>query len=162
MHRHSSSLCVLSCLALSGCVQYQVAPLAVEPHYANLTTNSSVLQKFPTLKVHPFHPEDGLDVIEIEMLAVSQNPTLRLARRDLGVAQAQAYAAGLLPDPQLNFANDISHSSGVGAASSYGLNYDFGALLAHSSAKRAAKRHSSKFHQICCGKSGKSWVKRSY
>jgi outer membrane protein TolC len=139
MHRHSSSLCVLSCLALSGCVQYQVAPLAVEPHYASLTTNSSVLQKFPTLKVHPFHPEDGLDVIEIEMLAVSQNPTLRLARRDLGVAQAQAYAAGLLPDPQLNFANDISHSSGVGAASSYGLNYDFGALLAHSSAKRAAK-----------------------
>jgi outer membrane protein TolC len=145
MSRHNPYLSVLSCLAFSGCMQYHAAPLAVAPHYASLATNATVLQKFPTLQAHPFYPEDGLDVVEIEMLAVSQNPALRLARRDLGVSQAQVYAAGLLPDPQLNLANDIAHSSGVGAASSYGLNYDFGALLARSSAKQAAQ---SAQHQV--------------
>jgi outer membrane protein TolC len=154
MYRHIPYLSALSCLALSGCMQYHAAPLAVAPHYASLTTNSTVLQKFPTLQAHPFHPEDGLDVVEIEMLAVSQNTALRLARRDLGVAQAQAYSAGLLPDPQLNLASDISHSSGVGASSSYGLNYDFGALLARSSAKQAAK---SAQHQVASNLLWQEW-----
>lgn len=136
---YSSYVCLLSCLVLSDCAQYHAAPLASAPHYASLTTDSKVLQNFPALKAHPFNPEDGLDVVEIEMLAVSQNPALRLARSDLGVSQAQVYAAGLLPDPQFNLAHDISHSSGVGSASAYGLNYDFGALLAHSSAKTGAQ-----------------------
>ncbi|MDE2420485.1 MAG: TolC family protein [Gammaproteobacteria bacterium] len=139
MLRHHPYLGLLSCLVFSGCMQYHAAPLAVAPHYASLTPNSTALQNFPTLKAHPFNPDDGLDVVEIEMLAVSQNPALQLARSDLGVSQAQAYAAGLLPDPQLSLASDISHASGVGAASSYGLNYDFGALLAHSSAKHEAE-----------------------
>lgn len=136
---YSSYICLLSCLALTSCMQYHAAPLVSAPHYANLTTDTKALQNFPSLKAHPFNPDDGLDVVEIEMLAVSQNPALRLARNDLGVSQAQVYAAGLLPDPQLNLAHDISHSSGVGAASAYGFNYDFGALLAHSSAKAGAQ-----------------------
>jgi outer membrane protein TolC len=154
MWRHIPSICVLSCLALSGCMQYHAAPLAIAPHYASLTTNAAVLHKFPSLQTHPFNPADGLDVVEIEMLAVSQNPALQLARRDVGGAQAQAYAAGLLPDPQLNLASDISHTSGVGAASSYGLNYDFAALLVRSSAKQVAQ---STQHQVALNLLWQEW-----
>ncbi len=124
---------------LAGCTLYHPAPLATTPHYATLKTiDSRALQAFPTIKAHPFNAADGLDTVEIEMLAVSHNPALRLARSDLSVTEAQSFAAGLLPDPQLSLAHDITHPSDVGAASSYGISYDFGALLAHSSAKKSA------------------------
>ena len=40
------------------------------------------------------------------MLAVANNPDLRVARDDAGVARAQAFAAGLLPDPQISLSAD--------------------------------------------------------
>lgn len=158
MWRHRSYcspyICLLSSLALTGCVQYHSAPLVSTAHFASLTADHQVTRHFPTLQAHPFNPNDGLDVVEIEMLAVSHNPALRLARRDLNVSQAQAYAAGLLPDPQLSLLNDIAHTSGVGAASSYGLNYDFGSLLAHSYAKAGAQAAN---HQVALSLLWQEW-----
>jgi outer membrane protein TolC len=40
---------------------------------------------------------------DIATIAVLHNPDLKAARAKVGVARAQAFAAGLLPDPQLSF-----------------------------------------------------------
>ena len=38
------------------------------------------------------------------MIAVVNNPDLKAMRGQVGVAEAQAFAAGLLPNPQFSFA----------------------------------------------------------
>lgn len=133
------TLIALNGLYLTGCATYHAQKLAQSPSFATASTiNLQAIQPFPRLAAYPFNPDNGLDSTEIQMLAVSQNPALRLARQNLGVVQAQAYAAGLLPDPQLTFAHDLSYPSISQPASGYGLNYDFTALLLHSSAKQSA------------------------
>jgi outer membrane protein TolC len=97
---------------------------------------------FPVLASHPFDPRDGLDEIEVATLAVANNPDLKLARDDRAVAQAQAFAAGLLPDPQLALSGDLSNSGGgPGATRAFnlGLNYDVGALITRAAGRRAAR-----------------------
>ncbi|MFP3693402.1 TolC family protein, partial [Burkholderia sp. SIMBA_048] len=60
----------------------------------------------PELAAQRFDPSDGFDIEEVAMLAVANNPDLKLARDDLGIAQAQAFSAGLLPDPQIAVSSD--------------------------------------------------------
>lgn len=77
------------------------------------------------------------------MLAVANNPQLRLARDEAGIAHAQAFAAGLLPDPQLAMALDVPTNPGPGntRAFSLGLSEDVLALITRPAAKRAAEAH---------------------
>ncbi|WP_336167686.1 TolC family protein [Acinetobacter sp. 161(2023)] len=133
------STSLLLTLCLSGCVSYQALSLPTATNYHDLTVDRGLLNPFPALKAYPFNPELGLDALNITMLAVSNNPALQLARKDMGVAEAQVYSAGLLPDPQLSLAHDIRVAAGSQAASSIGLSYDFIALLTHSLAKKQAK-----------------------
>ncbi|MEO6799079.1 MAG: TolC family protein [Rhodanobacter sp.] len=95
----------------------------------------------PILSSHRFDPNDGLDVTEVAMLAVVNSPELRLKRDALGIARAQAFAAGLLPDPQLALAADFPRKSGAGLQTGYslGLSEDITALLTRSSRKAAAR-----------------------
>src|SRR5574337_583649 len=54
---------------------------------------------------------------DVAILAVINNPDLKIARADAGVAHAQAFAAGLLPDPQLALTRDFPrnpHDSAAG------------------------------------------------
>ncbi len=51
------------------------------------------------------------------MIAVVNNPDLKATRDQVGVAEAQAFAAGLLPNPQFSFAYGVL-ISGVGATTS--------------------------------------------
>jgi outer membrane protein TolC len=138
------------CLALAGCASYQ--PLALGP-VPGLPARPGQIQvdtrslPFPVLAAHPFDPRDGLDEIEVATLAVVNNPDLKLARDDLAVARAQAFAAGLLPDPQLALAGDLSNSGGGPDASrafSLGLSYDVGALISHAAGRRAARADAQK------------------
>lgn len=133
------------CLGLAGCATYQPAPLgpvselAARPEGVRVDTRSL---PFPMLAAHRFDPRDGLDEIEVATLAVVNNPDLKLARDDLALARAQAFAAGLLPDPQLALAGDLSSSGGgpdATRAFSLGLSYDIGALVAHAASQRAAQ-----------------------
>jgi len=80
------------------------------------------------------------------MLAVANNPDLRLARDDAAIAHAQSFSAGLLPDPQLSFSSDLSNSGGAGAtrAFSAGLNYDVTSLLTHGALRRASENDAAK------------------
>lgn len=139
------SLSCLLCLALAGCASYRPLPLGPVPELPASPGQIQVDTRslpFPVLAAHPFDPRDGLDEIEVATLAVVNNPDLKLARDDLAVSRAQAFAAGLLPDPQLTLAGDLSSSgAGPGAtrAFNFGLSYDIGALISHAAGRRAAR-----------------------
>ena len=80
------------------------------------------------------------------MLAVANNPNLRLARDDANIGHAQAFAAGLLPDPQLNLSRDFPRQSTQGTTSAFnaGLGYDINNLITHAAGSSAARFDSHK------------------
>jgi outer membrane protein TolC len=127
---------------LCGCATYHPLPLGQgegAPDAARLSVPAGAMP-LPELATHRFDPADGLDVTETAMLAVANNPDLKVQRDALGIARAQAFAAGLLPDPQLSLGADFPHNSGSGLTRAYnlGLSEDVSALLLRSSLKRAA------------------------
>ena len=133
----------------SGCATYQSMTL---PGSASLVHDVRQLKvdlaSMPdaALASHPFDPSDGFDMTEVAMLAVVNSPELRLARAEAGVTRAQAFSAGLLPDPQLALTRDsvLGNPAGATLAFTAGLTVDIAALLAHSSSKAAADAESRK------------------
>lgn len=144
----------LSCtffLALSACASYEAQSLLDEPAKTdvlqNLTVNAASMP-FPALAAHRFDASDGLDSIEVAMLAVVNNPDLLLARNDATIAHAQAFSAGLLPEPQLSISHDVANTVGPGLVSArayaFGLSYDVNALLLHASIQNMLESESHK------------------
>jgi outer membrane protein TolC len=130
------------CALLGACASYRPLPLT-DPRAAQRLADIQVpAASMPTraLAAHRFDPADGLDVTEVAMLAVANSLDLRVLRDDLGVAEAQAFAAGLLPDPQLSASRDrpTSHQPDLTSAFNLGLSYDLGNLLTHSARAAAA------------------------
>lgn len=139
---------VLSAL-LAGCASYR--PLALPSDTALIHDIGRLgvdVARLPRseLGAHPFDPSDGLDITEVAMLAVANNPELRLARADAGVTRAQAFSAGLLPDPQLALTRDTAMGSPAGATTAFsaGLTVDIAALLARSATQAAGQAESRK------------------
>ena len=133
---------VVACV-LAGCASYRPAPLperdALLKQTAHLQVDAASMPT-PALRSHRFDPSDGLDITEVAMLAVVNNPELVLLRAEGGITRAQAFSAGLLPDPQLALTSErvLGSPPGATAAFSAGLTVDVGALLARSSARAAA------------------------
>ena len=119
---------------LSSCAIYRPLALAHSPDLA--------------ATVSPAHAAvPPLDMNTIATLAVLNNPDLRAARATMHVAQAQAFAAGLLPDPQLSYSTDYSVDHGFSTADprypeynawGLGLTLDLQTLLTHASNHAAA------------------------
>lgn len=130
-------------LSLAACAAYAPKPL---PERVNLPQSASAIAvdparlPFRVLSDHVFNPSDGLDMDEVATLAVANNPQLRQARDDLGIARAQSFAAGLLPDPQLGITSDHPTNGTAGNTSAFSFNpsFDVSALLLRSSRKGAA------------------------
>jgi outer membrane protein TolC len=120
-------------LIVTGCVSYQPKPLNMQPTFSHQTSHILMDSDHMSIpqwtKPQPRHL-NGLTMEQVATLAVANNPDLKLARDDVGVAKAQAFAAGLLPDPQLNLAYDFPtvHPPGTVTSYNYGLNYDLHAL----------------------------------
>ncbi|MEO6145489.1 MAG: TolC family protein, partial [Sulfuriferula sp.] len=135
--------------ALSGCATYAPKPLPDQVSFpqsvASITLDPASLP-FRNLSSHPFNPADGLDMDEVAMLAVANNPQLKQARDALGIARAQSFAAGLLPDPQLGVTADHPTNGTAGNTNGFNLNlnYDVNALLQRSSRKGAAQAEMQK------------------
>lgn len=130
-------------LGLAGCASYAPEPLPTHialPQSAAAISVDPAQLPFRALSAHPFNPADGLDMDEVAMLAVANNPQLRQARDDLGVARAQSFAAGLLPDPQLGitFDHPTNGTTGNTNALSFNPSYDLNALLLRASRVGAA------------------------
>ena len=85
---------------------------------------------------------DGLDLTEIGIVAVLNNPDLKARRAQLQVAQAQAFAAGLLPDPQISAGVDrpTGNSAPVDAWA-LGLSYDIIPVITRGARLSAAEKH---------------------
>lgn len=136
--------------ALSGCATYKPEPLTAAPSWPEGVERLKVdaaSMPLPDLASHTFDPRDGLDMTEVAMLAVANNPQLKLARDDLGVVRAQAYAAGLLPDPQLSYSPQVPQNGAPGeniTAYDVSLTFDLTSLVLHSSRASAAKADARK------------------
>ncbi|WP_254700209.1 TolC family protein [Trinickia violacea] len=139
-------LCVLApacALLLASCTWYHREPLSFE----DTSTSARTLERIqidpstmplPDLATHRFDPSNGLDIEDVAMLAVANNPDLKLARDDLGIARAQAFSAGLLPDPQLSVSSDYPGAAGFERAFSYGLSMDVMAIVTRGANKKSA------------------------
>lgn len=134
---------VLPVLLLGACTSYVARPLPDMPALAAgpaaVVLDSATLP-FRALRAHRFDPDDGLDSVEVTMLAVANNAQLRSARDAAGVSHMQAFAAGLLPDPQFGFSLDHPTGGTPGASNAFGvsLGYDLTALLMRSSQRAIA------------------------
>jgi outer membrane protein TolC len=130
---------------LAGCAAYRDQPLSMKAGWpdglSRLEVNPSKMP-LAELATHAFDPADGLDMTEVAMIAVANNPVLKLARDDAGIASAQAFSAGLLPDPQFGFSPQFPQNGIPGenvTAYDLGLGYNLGALLTHSLKRSAAR-----------------------
>ena len=114
----------ITALLLAGCATYEPAPL---PERVDLA------DRLPGQAVQP------LDMDAVSTVAVLNNPDLRAARRKAGVAEAQAFAAGILPNPELT-ANLDPASGGGSEVIGYGLgiSYDIKALIIQPARQAAA------------------------
>jgi outer membrane protein TolC len=128
---------------LAACQTYQPAPLSDHPdlllEVAALTISPSDLP-LPELGTHPFDPLRPLDMDEVAMIAVVNNPGLKAMRDQVGVAEAQAFAAGLLPNPTFAFGYGAL-IGGLGATTgsvSATFGQDIVPLLTRSARRRAA------------------------
>ncbi|RDS79709.1 TolC family protein [Dyella monticola] len=129
-------------LALASCATYSPLPLGDGEgikDVAHLTVNVAEMP-LPVLRTHAFDPAHGLDVTDVAMLAVANNPDLRLLRDQLGIARAQAFQAGLLPDPQISINQEyLDHVvPGYTTSYAYGISEDITSLLLRSTRKAAA------------------------
>jgi len=118
---------------LSSCSTYQPKTLPTQSSLPDTVPHLIIdgHNHFPALTAHPFDPTHGLDMDGVALVAVLNNPDLTMARDDASIARAQAFAAGLLPDPQLALSHDLSNTGGPGSTKAFsaGLSYDFLALL---------------------------------
>jgi cobalt-zinc-cadmium efflux system outer membrane protein len=128
--------------SVAGCASYREKPLETDTaRGATALYVDAATMPQPALRQHRFDPADGLDQTEVAMLAVANNPDLRLLRDDLGIQRAQAFAASLLPDPQFSFGQDFPVSSGPDLFTAFtaGLTQDITALLMRSSTMKASR-----------------------
>lgn len=130
---------LLSAFVWPGCQTYHPKPLPEKPDLARTLPLTVPAGQFSMaeLKPHAF-PTNGLDEIAIMTLAVFNDPDLKAARMDAGIANAQLIEAGLLPDPQV--------SAGVAKSPMFvgygvGLSEDLQALITRGAAKAAARAH---------------------
>lgn len=103
---HFLTACIGSAI-LGGCASYQPAPLAptaalVPPIISAITRDSSSVER-PWLTSETVDLTQPLNGNGIAILTVLANPDLKALRARAGVADAQAFAAGLLPDPSFSF-----------------------------------------------------------
>ncbi|PPK44309.1 outer membrane protein TolC [Trinickia symbiotica] len=136
-------------LALAACTWYHGEPLGrqqtlMSPEALGRVRIDPSTMPLPALAAHRFDPSDGLDIEEVAMLAVADNPDLKLARDDLGIARAQAFSAGLLPDPQLSVASDYPGAAGYSRAFTYGLSMDVMAIITRGANKRSEQANVTK------------------
>jgi len=131
-------------LGVGACAAYRPSPLAPAPDLKTTAQRLSVdvaRLRVQPLKAIAIDARDGFDPTEIAVLTVLNSPDLAAKRRASGVSQAQVFAAGLLPDPQLTASVDQPVSGpDTETAYSASLGLDLAGLLARTYAHRAARQ----------------------
>ncbi|MFQ5735769.1 MAG: TolC family protein [Thermodesulfobacteriota bacterium] len=141
--RYRTLILFLLPVVLAACAAYHPRPLPGTPGLSAQVPRLSVEAqslKVPGIRPHPFDPSDGLDMTEVAMLAVANNPRLKAARANAGIGRAQVFAAGLLPDPELSFGleHPTGGAPGLVNAMSLALNYPLQPLVGRGAARHGA------------------------
>jgi len=123
-------------MAMTSCATYQ--PLALETH-STLHASLQALEQQLAPKVASILPmpwqtyhlnvNDGLNEVEVALLALMNNASLQANRAQLLEAQAQLIQAGLLVDPQLGVALDIARTTGLVTGGNMSLGFDLQSLV---------------------------------
>jgi outer membrane protein TolC len=129
--------------ALAACAHYTAAPLPQGPDLATSASQLSVdvsRVRLASLPRRTIDPARGVDPVDAAILAVLNSPDLAAKRAAAHVAAAQAFSAGLLPDPQVAFNVDIPDHPSM-ATTAYGISpsIDISALITHSATLAAAR-----------------------
>ncbi|HUX19220.1 MAG TPA: TolC family protein, partial [Acidithiobacillus sp.] len=100
---------VLPLWLLTGCASYHARPLSDHlPAMAKVEQEmAAALRHNHPASAQPVNLHTPLSGEDLGEIAVLLNPDLRAMRAQIGVAQAQVFAAGLLPDPQLSLSADL-------------------------------------------------------
>lgn len=91
---------------LAGCASYKPAPLATSavtlapPDMTIVSADAAKIDR-PYLQPQPVDWTQPLTPNALAVIAVLENPDLKAQRAKVGVTDAQAFAARLLPDPQV-------------------------------------------------------------
>lgn len=135
---------VLGVLIAAGCAIYHPVPLPRAPDLTKAPSLTAPASDFwlPGLKPHSF-PKEGLDEISVITLAVFDDPDLKAVRLQAGIASAQLFEAGLIPDPRVNadYARSVLNYGG-----DIGLSQDILALVTRGAAKAEARSHQRQVH----------------
>lgn len=133
---------------LSGCASYHARPLNNTDLSKALTSfNPEKISTQATLLRHPRIPcmkidfSKPLTAKEIAVVTVLTSPDLIALRAKEGVATAQVFDAGLLPDPQLASTLELPLQPIPGVTTAYGigLNWDIGSLVTTQTKLRVVK-----------------------
>jgi outer membrane protein TolC len=138
-----SAVILIMASLLAGCASRPAGTLASAPdthrEAAALNVDMAALRLDP-LKPIVIDPADGLSPDEVAVLAVLNNADLAAKRAARGVAAAQVFAAGLLPDPQIaaSFDHPIAGPDNLNAYS-VAPSLDLAALLTRTASRHAAQ-----------------------
>lgn len=129
---------------LVGCAAYHARTLPALPDTRSRLPAPQIKVQtlhLPGLRPHPFDASHGLDMTDVAILAVLNDPALKTLRAREATNSAQAFAAGLLPGPQLSYSRDrpTDDSTGLVSGRSVGLAYDLNTLVASHFDKSAAR-----------------------
>lgn len=132
--RRRAALVLAAALALpaplAGCASYQPLPLS---------TGSQLHNTVADLDPAGSDTSGALDIETVVRLALANNPDLRAARAQQGVAEGQLLQAGLLPNPSVTGAfMPVLAGPGTASAWSAGFSTDLRALITLSSHRDAA------------------------
>ena len=139
-------LAIALCLFTAGCASSRPVPL---PEAGSLITTTVDATAFAAVQyAHPLVPPSPVDLasplsdIDAGRLALVGSPDLAAARAGVGVAGAQLFAAGLLPDPQVSLSLDRPAGINLVDALAAGIALDLASLFVRAD-KVAAARHSA-------------------
>lgn len=130
-------------VCLSCCATYNARPLpegaGSQAGPVSLKIDTARLRLGP-LKPIIIDPSNGLDPLEVAVLAVLNSPELQAKRAALGVSAAQVFATGLLPDPQIAAGLEFP-TAGPDHETAYSISpsIDLTGLIARSNLSRAAR-----------------------
>lgn len=121
-------------VALNACVYQTTPPQALSNATPRGPSLSSLAEEQAIDIAEPLSPES------LAVIAVFTNPDLKALRASEGVANAQVFAAGQYPDPSFSLgAERPLNGTGLVAALTAGLGYDFASVLSRPAKMRGAR-----------------------
>ena len=137
--RSGHLLAAMAALAIAGCAHYAPQPLDTAPPATEL--GGSVARPYLTpVTIDLARPLDGNAIATIAVIA---NPDLKALRARAQIADAQAFSAGLLPDPTFSAEGDALLSGPDSLANlAAGLGLDLNALRTRGVARARSQSES--------------------